>query len=839
MFYDRKEEQKQINAQLKKIAQGKRVAIIIEGKRGVGKTNLMRNCIKKHRGDAFKFASLDYVYKCNEEEFDKEFAFAADVLASLQNQKERAFDKCLIDSLDGISPVSVRESVAKLIPQIPGLSSLQDILEYSLKGIVESKATVSDIMIKKQLVICFSNMISRLLSGQNIILCIDDISWMDSYSFEVLKSVLLRDDNCFISIIVTSRRTVDLEEPFNKRYSELENILCDSYDDRNLLSITLHNFDSDLFTDIVEKHNRLLIQNNNLLLHKITEGNPLEINNLFKSSDEEIEKMISDYKKNTGLEESGYPFTVERNISIFNINIYNAIILSVIAVYGMPISYEILGLCVKDIVEGVHCRKYADDKYVKAIDELEKFELITRENVVWFCHDSSREILMDYIRTNGDFFEVAKNVAASLSKARNDESDYACEILRLYSESAFNEGFQYYKELQKDTKNNLSVIRAASLCFEKCILVLEETDIEDYGINIFLKHMYQGALLDDAARLAQLLMRFEDDLTDNSKYELISIYTKVLIDLGIFSGKNSANEMYNKVKALANINITKKLEIEIIGMTLYEHQGKPEMINNCFNKAKQLVDKYEYPLPILCRFYRDKGLTSFHGELVEDYDKAIELAANTSEGSDRDMLLGTCNNNRGLAAFYNGDIDLARDYFTTAKYYIKKSGYEILRPLNNLACCAIVAEDYESANILLLEALRQPFSGAFETASAKINRSIVLYALGDKSGAERILHSFTNEYMCGERKHDGWIYANSLLNQAFIHYSCGDYEEAARLYKESNFYKSRFRPDVEENRRNSLGIKCLNHTPLSWNNTNKFDFFETPFILSLLAYYII
>lgn len=839
MFYDRKEEKKQINGQLKKVAQGKRVAIVIEGKRGVGKTNLMRNCIKKYRDDAFKFASSDYVYKCNEEEFDKEFAFASDVLASLQNQKEKAFDKCLIDSLDGISPVSVRESAAKLIPKIPGLSSLQDILDYSLKGIVESKAAVSDILIKKQLVICFSNMISDLLSGQKVILCIDDFSWMDNYSFEVLKSVLLRDDNCFISIILTSRRAVDLEETFNKRYSELENILYDSYDDRNILNVTLHNFDSSLFTDIIEKHNRALILNNNLLLHKITDGNPLEISNLFKSSDEEIETMISDYKKNTVIEETGYHFTAERNISIYNINIYNAVILSAIAVYGIPISYEILGLCVKDIVERVHCKKYADDEYAKAIDELEKFELITRENAVWFCHDSSREILMDYIRTNGDFFEVAKNVATSLSKARINESDYACEILRLYSESAFKDGFQYYKSLQEDTKNNLSIIKAASLCFEKCLLVLKENDIEDYGINIFLKHMYQGAMLDDAARLAQLLLRFEDTLSDNSKYELISIYTKVLIDLGRFSGIHSANEMYNKIKTLANIDITKKLEIEIIGMTLYEHQGKVKMIDNCYNKAKQLVDKYDYPLSILCRFYRDKGLISFHADLVEDYDQAIELAENTIEGNDRDMLLGTCNNNRGLSAFYNGDIHSAKNYFTTAKYYIKKSGYEILRPLNNLACCAIVDEDYESANILLLEALRQPFSGAFEIASAKINRSIVLYELGDKSGAERILHSFTNEYMHGERKHDGWIYANSLLNQAYIHYSSGDYEKAAQLYKESNFYKSRFRPDVEEDRRNSLESKCLNHTPLSMNKTSRFDFFETPFILSLLAYYII
>ena len=839
MFYDRKEEQKLINRQLKKIPQGKRVAIVIDGKRGVGKTYLMRNCIKKYRNDTFKYASSDYVYKCNEEESDKEFAFVSDVLASLQKQKEKAFDKCLIDALDSISPISVRESAAKLIPKIPGLTSLQDLLEYSLKGIVESKATVSDIIIKKQLIICFSNMISHLLSGQHVVFCIDDISWMDNYSFEVLKSVLINEDNSFISFFATSRRTIDLLEPFNKRYCELENILSDSYDDRNTLNITLHNFDSDLFTAIIEEHNRALILNNNLLLHKITDGNPLELNNLFKSSDAEIETMINDYKNNIGIAEDGYCFTNERNINVFNISIYNATILSVIAVYGLPISYEILGLCVKEIVECIYSREYADAEYAKAIYELEKFELIACESAVWFCHDSSREILIDYIKTNGDYFNIAKSVATSLSKARNNESDYACEILRLFSESAYKDGFQYYKGLQKDTINNMSVIRVASLCFEKCLLDLEESDIENYGINIFLKSMYHGAMLEDAERLAQLLIRFEEKLSNNSKYTLISIYAKVLIDLGVFNGNPSANDMYNKIKTLTNIDATKKLEIEIMGMTLYEHQGDVNKINKCYDKAKKLVDKYEFPSPILSRFYRDKGLVCFHADLIEDYDKAIELADNSPEEKDREMLLGTCYNNRGLAAFYNGDIDFAKSLFNTAKDHIKKSGYETLRPLNNLACCDIVNEEYESANILLLEALRQPFSGAFEIASAKLNRSLVLYALGDKSGAERILHSFSNEYRRGGRKHDGWIYANSLLNLAYIHYSSGEYEEAASLYNESNFYRSRFRPNVEEDRRKSLGIKCLNHTPLNMNKSSRFNFFETPFILSLLAYYII
>ena len=838
MFYDRVSEQKRIINQLDKIKNGESISIVIEGKQGVGKTDLMRQCMKEYKKYAFRYTSSDYIYKCNESDSTIDFLFISDVLCALQEKNNSKFTHELTDFLDKTQLTSVRETIARAIQEIPGGSRLKSVIDPSLDAISTSKSQVEDITYNKRLVLCFAHIIGKMLTGEKVVFCIDDIVWMDEFSYNTLKSVLIQNRNN-ISLFITTRRRTDLDKKFYNRISDLTDLINGAYPEINCLNEVIHDFDFDTFCTILKKHQRDVFNSNLKLLHEITKGNPLEINNFIKESDTEILERINDYKGNKHLTNEEYSFTTERNVYYLNINYYNASILSALSIYGLSLDDALLQQLSKTLVKNIYKYSFSYTDYINSIQKLADSEIIKSEKSISFCHDSSQKIILEYLKTNGDFTRMASTIADSLRLNNTLDTAIICSILRLYSESEPQKGVSYYIDLDFGLQKKNDIVKLASICFINDFGSISDSEMESYCVDIFMPSLFQSASLQEAYNLGVVLVRRLNGLTLKGKQKFLSIFIKILVELGRFEGELSANELFSELCSMIDENDTSgKLEIYLTGMMVFEHQGRFDEIKQCFSKIRKMEIDDTISYSLLSRLYRATGLVYFHADLKDNYNKAIDYAKNVDNDVERFLLLGSCYNNRGLTSFYSGKIDEAKEFFDKARKQLWETEYETLRPLNNLACCEMALGNLDDAYHLLVEALSQPFCGVFEMASADLNRALVLFWQGDVEGATQILKKYTDEYEQGTPKLDGWIYSNAFLNQGYIALMSGDYEYADRLYEKSTFYKSRFRPGAENERRLQFA-KTSRERQQPKLPVGNFDFFDTPYILSLLAYYII
>ena len=201
----------------------------------------------------------------------------------------------------------------------------------------------------------------------------------------------------------------------------------------------------------------------------------------------------------------------------------------------------------------------------------------------------------------------------------------------------------------------------------------------------------------------------------------------------------------------------------------------------------------------------------------------------------------------GLSYFYSEEIHDAIKCFVTAKEILFDAGYEIVRPLNNIACCHIMLGDIQTGQSYINKALEYPFCGTFERSSAQLNQALALIKLNDIKSAIKILDCFIDEYKTSATK-DGWIYSNAFLLRGYANYVLGNNIEASNDYKHSKFYVSRFENEREQLRRDAMLKHCLylesiipedGASGIIDLNNDTFSFYKKPFILCLLAYYVI
>lgn len=254
-FYNREKERNQITDLLTKIDAGHQIAICVEGSSGVGKSFLLKYVMKTYGNYAFLYNGTNLVYKCLKSNADKEFLYISTVLATLQLKNAELFNRCVVNYFDTINATSVREGLALLIPEIPGFDFTSKILSNSLEKIIEPKSYIENALLKPHLIKCFAEIVKSFIKGQQVILCIDDIVWIDSMSLEVLKLLVNGKDNSHISLFLTTRRYTDFETMIEQaKYQDvLADLIEDNYSEENKAIIVLHNFDYKLLKKLSKK----------------------------------------------------------------------------------------------------------------------------------------------------------------------------------------------------------------------------------------------------------------------------------------------------------------------------------------------------------------------------------------------------------------------------------------------------------------------------------------------------------------------------------------------------------------------------------------------------------
>lgn len=855
-FYNRDKERMDIKKAFEVFEQNQSISIWIEGRKGIGKTYLLKYIADNYNKHLFKYANNSILYKCSKNNKENDFNYIVSILVVLQHQNREKFNKVIVEYFDSINSLTIKEGLMEFLPQLPGFDVTGKIIEKFNQNITNPKSTIQNIMLNHHLVKCFSDLIKILLQDTHYIFCIDDIVWIDDKSLEVLIS-LANSQNNFMSFLITTRHYDDFEEEWERQqYDTIHDDLFEfKYSDNHFFEISINNFKREIVAEILSDFNKNYLLDNLEVFYNMTGGNPLEIRNSLKYTDEEIVKKLETYKKENVMKEKNdirNYLSVEFVSDCMDDNLYNEIILSVLAILDIETPLDLLIIIVKKILENVQVIRFENYLFDKSLKELIEFQEVELNNGYRIRNDSDTEIIISNIINNGNYFEYIKIISIVLFDHGNENSFYYSLLLKICCITSTTLGFNYFKRIcAKDVKLTTGIVQYAAKNFQQCFNNVTSENVNKYVVPHVLIGLLNYGKLKDAFSLCVFLYKVSNIMNENSLYLYYLTFVKILVDLGKFndSEEYSANKIYAELKDLYITDDSQKLEVELVGMTVYEHQNKKDKIIYCFNNATKIINKTDVQLNacICAKYYRNQGLIDFHANLRIQYLKAIKLSTKIENMTERAIMYGTAMNNLGLSYFYSGEIDMAIKCFEKSRKKLLDIGYEIVRPLNNLACCYFILGNNELAYDYINKALEFPFGGVFEQSCVKLNHSLLLIESMDFTSAQDILDTFIKEYE-NNATQDNWIYSNAYLLQGYADYLLGNYIEAGKSYKKSTYYDSRFENAKEQLRRTTMYKYCLALDGLIEQfpideiidlKNQSYSFYKKPYVLNLLAYYVI
>lgn len=219
-FFNRTKERKKVSEILHNFSVLNPYVLWIEGISGSGKTEFLKYIISSSDLPFFKLLEIDEIYKCEKVNIKNDFEYISNIVFSLQSKSPSAMEKYIHKFFSNLEHLSFLDACTIIMPQIKFLKPVGELLQSKYKGSIDSQNHIADKITNIQLIDFFSELIihffEQVYNYEQIILCIDDIQWLDRASSKVIISILKkirnRDSNLKISIFCTAREKIDLPE---------------------------------------------------------------------------------------------------------------------------------------------------------------------------------------------------------------------------------------------------------------------------------------------------------------------------------------------------------------------------------------------------------------------------------------------------------------------------------------------------------------------------------------------------------------------------------------------------------------------------------------------------
>lgn len=853
VFVNRITQRKTMNNVLDKISNGEKQCIWIEGSSGTGKTYLMKYVKSDCTIPFFQYEDYNWIYKCNESSIDSEYLFFVDVLSFYQTKYPKEFNDFLVKYFNNITDLSWIEALAYIIPNIKATKWAKDLIDKSLLQVEHAKGKItsrlSDAGLKKCFAHIFIHMLREVEKRKGIVLCIDDVCWMDIKSIETLKLMLNiiqyeKQNNIDISIIVTTRLYSELECE-KENYKMIESVLQDSY--RRINYIRVDNFDlktTKEYIKLMERKCEVNIINN---IHMVTHGNPQELFQTLKFDDGSLENLVcvDSEIKNTNYISSELLMRLESE------NTYSLPIILTISLIQKKITLDwvtklTLGLCNELLDE-----EFNPIKFDNCINILAEKNIIDKNiTTIDIIHDSLKETAIEYIKYNGEYENYMNCITSTLRNSFELTDEVLRELMYLYSQYDSNKCYNLFKELCIDSSIlDRNTIKMVAQCLVKDYSVFSIEEIENYIVPVVLEKCIQLSYYDLGYNICKIIYTMRDELNHSCLFQYYISFSKILIDKGILKEKNEVDaiKIIDELVNLPGQDTNQKVESFLVAMSAYEHLLDFDNIKKYNNMAQNVIDSEEVTDNLLAMFYRNQGLVKSHCDLEEAYLNSLFYSNKIEKDYDKKLMLGTCNNNIGLHYLYSSNIKKAIYHFKISERLLDDIGYDNFRVINNLAICYLLIRDLEKSYNLLLKAKAMNINCVFEKICIQNNIAILEYMQGKKDVAREIISNIISEYQDNTKQtSDNLVYSSAMVNMGYFCYLEDDYANSAKWYKESKFFNYRYNDDLQKKKRdemiklnmNKLGIIEEKQYDLDLENVTS-SIFKKMYAPIAFAYYII
>ncbi len=865
-LFDRKDEKIKIKNILSAEGEYNPFSIWIEGIEGSGKTQFLKYIISRTNLQVFKFSDSETVYKCEKIDIQNEFTYISNVVFKILKNYPHKFQAFLQDYFDDQNRITLLDAGCLILPQLKLFTPIKKLFETKYDIIVQSQANINGRLINMQLVDFFSDVIIYYLTeietpDTTTIFCIDDMQWIDSLSLKTLNSTFNKafnqDKSVPISIMLTIRNLDSLLPEEKSTYNSVYKLIESHFP--KMHTIVMNNFDFEITRQLVISKKRYFLEQNIHKIFQITNGNPMELVQTLRFSDDEVKRILDNHSNNSNIHLERHHFSQEMILSLYKENKYYVFILNILAIMGCPLSKDIIIKIMNTIIKSLYCNVPIYTKATKAIDNLiaKEFLECTIDGFS-IAHDSMKSLIVNYLQSTGEYnqyVDIISDVLLAEEKIRFSKLKsnvfFALYLLKTVNPQ---KGFRVFCDVIKRTNEPLSseIYEVAAECFCSDISNINIEVVREIVITRILPILVSSSKLKIGKRVCEYIFDLRTKFEKPIYIDFMLNYIKILVDMGVLNTPSddeaTAVSLFEELYTNTIETVETKLQVLLLGMSVYEHLLNFEKIRTLFDEAEEIAQSdSEISSYTLSRYYRNKGLVFSHRDIISDYSKACEYSLLMPECVTRTIMYGTCLNNLGLGNFYKGNIDEALENFTNSLALLSTAGCDVSRINNNIAICYYLKGNIESAYECMAKSVSANIDGHFINSCIKTNYALILHTLGETNEAVNILDELIVEYNSNNKScQDEVPYSAAMLNKAFIHIQKSENLEAIKLIKMSCNQVYRHENELQQEKRTNLINYCLSEEGLipktqvdiDFDN-DTFDIYKKPYSLLPVAYYVI
>ncbi|MBN2284959.1 MAG: DUF2791 family P-loop domain-containing protein [Tissierellales bacterium] len=650
-FVGRERELKVIKHNLERVKSSDYKSCFISGEAGIGKTHMLNKLVQ----DLSKDSWIILKGSCNES--DQHFFL----------QPWDYLSKQLYDALE-------KEQI-----KIPKL--WQDVISYFFPSFNETLISLDIDTIERiesvKFQVSFDAVIGalRMLSYKKpIVIIFDDLHWMDTYSYNLLSSLLLKLDNI---ILIASIRDSYQKEIETKAYSTLKN--------NSFEFISLNRFNKEETRTFVEKYDPTLILNKEMLdkLYQKTEGIILFIIEYLHIYKENKENLLDSVKVENILRSK-----------ICSLNTQEQKILNISSVFINPIDLNFLLTYFIDNESDVF----------EALESLQNQKLlkeISDEDAVYY--QFSHSILKDFIYNSlssaskrrynnkiANFYELRlKNhprdrflypqIIAHFERAKNTEKVLAYSLKNLSSYSNINlEQFPFiHKSEFVDPIDFESMFANIDVLLDQ--IHIEAARKKKYEMDyLYIKGKYyiRNGEYKLGLPCIDLFIKYSEE--NNSYNHMLDGYHQIIYYSIQVNDLNRMNLYLNKIQKITSQNS----DVKETG-TLYRWKGlyaiRVEDYDNAVIYLQKSIEIFEnlsllenkYVVNIAAAYNYLGNINKYKGEYlsaIEFYKKAISLCESNNIMKGLDIFY----TGLGQSLYESGQHETAHHYILKALEYFNK-----------------------------------------------------------------------------------------------------------------------------------------------------------------------
>lgn len=614
--------------------------------------------------------------------------------------------------------------------------------------------------------------IELILQRHNLMIILDNFTYCDNESQQILLDLIFAYKNDHRIQFVISTTCEHLEEQKNLKKALLEKI------DTEYLLITGFD-DAQFFEKIIEKKINLTSELSDLIpyVFKICKGVPESLKEIFRNLalSNSIEQVDSSDKFNLNVDNlKNYLLEYNNEIPRIDFSLINDIecfFLQVITYIKYPLSQVILEQIYTFLCEKIFGADNAEkmppfvtlvNKFIR-IDVLQ-CNIVNGLSIISFKHDllywKLNEQFLNYVNKEVIFYYLYRYVDChqAFFEANGITKNKTYEMMAYYSYRADDDTWIDLNYNLGKHNYNLALYYDAVNIFKR-LLSKPQLLAEDQKLTI-AKCLYDVGQYNESILLLKVISVEKTE----QKCELYFLWGKALFV------KLDAIEAVKKLNIAITYAVMETQEYyNILAMKLVALAEGP----NGNVEAKKLFDSEVKPslerglhIQYLGNILRNCWAYCTGPEAIHYLDIALEISNKNND----DIEVAYTYNNLGLEYARKWDLTKAVDYYHKALKLLENTkSHEASYPLNNLAVCEMLRENYQSALDYLLEATlwnKAPFMDKV----IKTHMLICNYYLNNTAQCEKYA-SELHEYLFHETVQNENIIRRIALNLC-IYYKC-------------------------------------------------------------------